>query len=72
MQIFLEMIVTWKKGSLRFDVNVSVRKFGEPKFRNRIEIKNMNSFSNLELAIDHEIDRQIAMYEAMIKTLGML
>lgn len=53
-----------EEGSLRFDVNVSVRKFGEPKFRNRIEIKNMNSFSNLELAIDHEIDRQIAMYEA--------
>ncbi len=53
-----------EEGSLRFDVNVSVRKVGESGFRNRIEIKNMNSFSNLELAIDHEIERQIAMYEA--------
>ncbi len=53
-----------EEGSLRFDVNVSVRKIGEPGLRNRIEIKNMNSFSNLELAIDHEIERQIALYEA--------
>lgn len=53
-----------EEGSLRFDVNVSVRKKGESGLRNRIEIKNMNSFSNLELAIDHEIERQIAMYEA--------
>lgn len=53
-----------EEGSLRFDVNVSVRKMGEPQFRNRIEIKNMNSFSNLELAIQHEIERQIALYEA--------
>lgn len=53
-----------EEGSLRFDVNVSVRKIGEPGLRNRIEIKNMNSFSNLELAADHEIERQIALYEA--------
>jgi aspartyl-tRNA(Asn)/glutamyl-tRNA(Gln) amidotransferase subunit B len=53
-----------EEGSLRFDVNVSVRKVGELGLRNRIEIKNMNSFSNLELAIEHEIDRQIALYEA--------
>src|SRR5574338_478254 len=53
-----------EEGSLRFDVNVSVRKVGEAGFRNKIEIKNMNSFSNLELAIDHEIFRQIKEYEA--------
>jgi aspartyl-tRNA(Asn)/glutamyl-tRNA(Gln) amidotransferase subunit B len=53
-----------EEGNLRFDVNVSVRKVGEKGFRNKIEIKNMNSFSNLELAIDHEIYRQIALYEA--------
>ena len=53
-----------EEGSLRFDVNVSVRKMGEKGLRNRIEIKNMNSFSNLELAVDHEIVRQIALYEA--------
>ncbi len=52
-----------EEGSIRFDVNVSVRKEGEKGFRNRIEIKNMNSFSNLEIAIEHEIDRQIALYE---------
>lgn len=52
-----------EEGSLRFDVNVSVRKIGEKGFRNKIEIKNMNSFSNLELAIEHEIERQIAAYE---------
>lgn len=53
-----------EEGSLRFDVNISVRKKGEAGFRNKIEIKNMNSFSNLELAIDHEIFRQIKEYEA--------
>src|SRR5262249_15480981 len=53
-----------EEGSLRFDVNISVRKKGEQGFRNKIEIKNMNSFSNLELAIDHEIFRQIKEYES--------
>ena len=52
-----------EEGSLRIDVNVSVRKKGEPGFRNKIEIKNMNSFSNLEKAIVHEIKRQIELYE---------
>lgn len=52
-----------EEGSLRIDVNVSVRKKGEPGFRNKIEIKNMNSFSNLEKAIAHEIKRQISEYE---------
>lgn len=52
-----------EEGSLRFDVNISVRKRGEKGFRNKIEIKNMNSFSNLELAVDHEIFRQIKLYE---------
>jgi len=52
-----------EEGALRFDVNISVRKKGEKGFRNKIEIKNMNSFSNLELAIDHEIYRQIKLYE---------
>lgn len=52
-----------EEGSLRFDVNISVRKRDEKGFRNKVEIKNMNSFSNLELAIDHEIYRQIKLYE---------
>lgn len=57
-----------EEGSIRFDVNVSVRRVGEKGLRNRIEIKNMNSFSNLEMAIGHEIERQIALYEAAPQT----
>jgi len=52
-----------EEGSIRFDVNISVRKIGEKGLRNKTEIKNMNSFSNLELAVEHEIDRQIALYQ---------
>lgn len=52
-----------EEGTMRMDVNVSVRKKGERGLRNRIEIKNMNSFSNLEMAINHEIERQIRLYE---------
>src|SRR5581483_8711874 len=52
-----------EEGSLRVDVNVSVRKKGETGFRNKIKIKNMNSFSNIELAISHEIHRQVTEYE---------
>lgn len=52
-----------EEGSVRFDVNISVRKVGETGLRNKTEIKNMNSFSNLEIAVEHEIDRQIALYE---------
>ncbi len=53
-----------EEGSFRFDVNVSVRKKGETGLRTRSEIKNMNSFSNLEQAVAFEIKRHIALYEA--------
>jgi aspartyl-tRNA(Asn)/glutamyl-tRNA(Gln) amidotransferase subunit B len=53
-----------EEGSLRVDVNVSVRLKGEKGFRNKIEIKNMNSFSNMEMAIESEVKRQIAAYSA--------
>lgn len=53
-----------EEGSLRFDANVSVRPVGEKSLRNKIEIKNMNSFSNMELAVDAEIKRQIEAYLA--------
>ncbi len=49
-------------GSLRMDANVSVRPKGEQKFRNKIEIKNMNSFSHMEIALESEIRRQIQFY----------
>jgi aspartyl-tRNA(Asn)/glutamyl-tRNA(Gln) amidotransferase subunit B len=50
-------------GHLRFDVNVSVRLKGEKTYRNKIEIKNLNSFAFLEMALSHEIQRQIKIYE---------
>ncbi len=51
-----------EEGSLRFDVNVSVRRKGEKTLRPKIEIKNLNSFRFLETALDEEIQRQIALY----------
>lgn len=52
-----------EEGSLRIDVNISVRPKGEKKLRNKIEVKNLNSFHNMELAIESEIRRQIRLYE---------
>ena len=51
-----------EKGSLRADVNVSVRKPGAP-YGTRCEIKNMNSISFIGDAIEHEARRQIAIIE---------
>lgn len=51
-----------EEGSLRVDANISVRLKGEKEFRNKIEIKNMNSFSNMEMALEAEIKRQIREY----------
>jgi aspartyl-tRNA(Asn)/glutamyl-tRNA(Gln) amidotransferase subunit B len=52
-----------QEGSLRCDVNISVRKKGAKKFGTKVEIKNMNSFSAIQKAIEYEIDRQIAALE---------
>lgn len=52
-----------EEGSLRCDANVSVRLKGEKKFGVKTEIKNMNSFRNVERAIDFEIKRQIDLIE---------
>ena len=52
-----------EKGELRCDVNVSVRRPGEA-LRTKVEIKNLNSFKGVGLAIEHEIARQTALYEA--------
>lgn len=52
-----------EKGQLRCDVNISVREKGETKFRNRVELKNINSFSAIGRAIDNEYLRQIEIYE---------
>lgn len=53
-----------EEGSLRCDANVSVRPRGSKKFGTRTELKNMNSFRNVEKAIDFEIYRQIELIEA--------
>jgi aspartyl-tRNA(Asn)/glutamyl-tRNA(Gln) amidotransferase subunit B len=47
-----------EEGSLRCDANVSIRPVGQEKLGTKIELKNMNSFRNVEKAIDHEIKRQ--------------
>ncbi len=48
-----------EQGSLRADVNVSVRKKGAKEFGTRTEMKNMNSFRSIVRAIDYEAERQI-------------
>ncbi|HWA15929.1 MAG TPA: Asp-tRNA(Asn)/Glu-tRNA(Gln) amidotransferase subunit GatB, partial [Gemmatimonadales bacterium] len=53
-----------EEGSLRVDANISVRKAGETKFGTKTEVKNMNSFANVERAITVERDRQIALIES--------
>lgn len=45
-------------GSLRADVNISIRPFGQKEFGNKVEIKNINSINNVKKAIDFEINRQ--------------
>ncbi len=53
-----------EKGHLRCDANVSVRLKGAPEFGTRAEVKNLNSFRFLRLAIDYEISRQVALLES--------
>ncbi|MBR3697461.1 MAG: Asp-tRNA(Asn)/Glu-tRNA(Gln) amidotransferase subunit GatB [Clostridia bacterium] len=52
-----------QEGSLRADVNVSVRKKGSAKFGTRTEMKNMNSFRSISRAIEYEANRQIEVIE---------
>lgn len=53
-----------QEGSLRCDVNISIRPVGSEKFGTKVEIKNMNSFNAIERAINYEIERQIEVLEA--------
>ena len=53
-----------EKGHLRCDANVSVRLKGAEKFGTKAEVKNLNSFRFLKLAVDQEIERQIAILES--------
>ncbi|MDQ7052879.1 MAG: Asp-tRNA(Asn)/Glu-tRNA(Gln) amidotransferase subunit GatB [candidate division KSB1 bacterium] len=52
-----------EQGSLRCDANISVRPKGQETFGVKTELKNMNSFRNVERALEYEIQRQIAMLE---------
>ncbi|MDT9545810.1 MAG: Asp-tRNA(Asn)/Glu-tRNA(Gln) amidotransferase subunit GatB [Chlorobium sp.] len=53
-----------EEGSLRCDANVSLRLFGEEEYGTRTEIKNMNSFKNVEKAIEYEAERHRQILEA--------
>jgi len=53
-----------EKGHLRCDANVSVRLKGAKQFGTKAEVKNLNSFRFLKLALDHEIARQVAILES--------
>lgn len=52
-----------EKGNLRCEANVSVRKIGETAFRNKAELKNLNSVRFMQKAIEFEIARQIEAHE---------
>lgn len=52
------------QGSMRFDVNISVRPKGQEKLGTRTETKNLNSFRFMERCIEQEIERQIELIES--------
>ncbi len=52
------------EGSLRCDVNLSIRKKGEKEFGTRTEMKNLNSFANIAKAIEYEYKRQVEVVES--------
>ena len=52
-----------EEGSLRCDANISVRRKGNKEFGVKTEVKNMNSFRNVERALEYEINRQIQLLE---------
>ena len=53
-----------EEGSLRCDVNISVRPVGQVAFGTKVEVKNLNSFRHVQKAIDFEFQRQVAAVEA--------
>lgn len=53
-----------EEGSLRCDINVSVRKKGVEELGTKVEVKNLNSIRNVERAAAHEVERQIDVLES--------
>ncbi|MGZ3330794.1 MAG: Asp-tRNA(Asn)/Glu-tRNA(Gln) amidotransferase subunit GatB [Gemmatimonadaceae bacterium] len=56
--------VSMEEGSLRVDANISVRPHGQSKLGTKTEVKNMNSFSAVERALDAEFERQCALIDS--------
>src|SRR6185503_16847310 len=56
--------VNMEEGSLRCDVNISLRPAGQATFGTKTELKNMNSFSFIKKGIEAEIERQTRILEA--------
>ena len=56
--------VGMEEGSLRVDANISVRPHGQSKLGTKTEVKNMNSFSGVERALDAEFERQCALLDS--------
>lgn len=52
-----------EEGSMRCDANISVRRRRDTAYGNRCEVKNMNSIRNVQRAIEHEFERQVAILE---------
>jgi aspartyl-tRNA(Asn)/glutamyl-tRNA(Gln) amidotransferase subunit B len=52
-----------EQGSLRVDANISIRRPGETRLGTKTEVKNLNSFANVERALEAERERQIARAE---------
>lgn len=68
----LQQVMRWvgisdckmQEGSMRCDVNISVRPQGSEAFGTRTEIKNMNSITNIAKAMEYEYDRQVDLIES--------
>jgi len=58
-----------EEGSLRCDVNISVREVGAPKFGEKVEVKNLNSFKAVKAAISYESEGQLSLIESGEKNL---
>jgi len=55
--------VSMEEGSLRVDANISARPFGQKELGTKTEVKNMNSFSGVERALEYEFTRQCGMLD---------
>jgi len=52
-----------EKGAMRCEANVSVRPVGQEQFGTKVEVKNLNSFRSVKLALEYEVARQVATLE---------